>query len=31
MVTSGRIALVALAVLAFPGFASAVVDLLGRP
>jgi hypothetical protein len=31
MVTSGRIALVALAVLAFPGFASAVVDILGRP
>jgi hypothetical protein len=31
MVISGRIALVALAVLAFPGFASAVVDILGRP
>jgi hypothetical protein len=31
MVISGRIALVALAVLAFPGFASAVVDIIGRP
>jgi hypothetical protein len=31
MVISGRIALVALAVLALPGFASAVVDILGRP
>jgi hypothetical protein len=31
MVTAGRIALVALAVVAFPGFASAVVDILGRP
>jgi hypothetical protein len=31
MVLSGRIALVALAVVAFPGFASAVVDILGRP
>lgn len=31
MVTSGRIALAALAVVALPGFASAVVDILGRP
>ena len=31
MVLSGRIALVALAVVALPGFASAVVDILGRP
>jgi hypothetical protein len=28
---AGRIALAALAVVAFPGFASAVVDILGRP
>jgi hypothetical protein len=31
MVTAGRIALAALAVVALPGFASAVVDILGRP
>jgi hypothetical protein len=31
MVLSGRIALAALAVVALPGFASAVVDILGRP
>jgi hypothetical protein len=31
MDTAGRIALVALAVVALPGFASAVVDILGRP
>jgi hypothetical protein len=31
MVTAGRIALVALVVVALPGFASAVVDILGRP
>lgn len=31
MVTAGRIALVALTVVALPGFASAVVDILGRP
>jgi hypothetical protein len=30
-VTVGRVALVLVAVVAFPGFASAVVDILGRP
>jgi hypothetical protein len=30
-VTVGRVALVLVAVAAFPGFASAVVDILGRP
>jgi hypothetical protein len=30
MVTAGRIVLVALAVVALPGFASAMVDILGR-
>jgi hypothetical protein len=30
-VTVGRVALAAVAVVAFPGFASAVVDILGRP
>ena len=31
LVTVGRVALVLVAVVAFPGFASAVVDILGRP
>ena len=31
LVTVGRVALAAVAVVALPGFASAVVDLLGRP
>jgi hypothetical protein len=31
LVTVGRVALAAVAVVAFPGFASAVVDILGRP
>jgi hypothetical protein len=31
LVTVGRLALAAVAVVALPGFASAVVDLLGRP
>jgi hypothetical protein len=30
LVTVGRVALAAVAVVAFPGFASAVVDVLGR-
>jgi hypothetical protein len=31
LVTVGRVALAAVAVVAFPGFTSAVVDILGRP
>jgi hypothetical protein len=31
LVTVGRVALILVAVVAFPGFASAVVDILGRP
>jgi hypothetical protein len=31
LVTVGRVALAAVAVVALPGFASAVVDILGRP
>jgi hypothetical protein len=31
LVTVGRVALAAVAVVAFPGFAAAVVDILGRP
>jgi hypothetical protein len=30
-VTVGRVALAVVAVVALPGFASAVVDVLGRP
>jgi hypothetical protein len=30
-VVVGRVALVLVALVAFPGFASAIVDILGRP